>query len=572
MSFPNKKSTVKSNKTKKNSSSFRSTAPFYSSLKTERNVCDSNLTFNECELAILRSQSDKAKERQEKRKVNSPEIKKMISIVEQFIRYKKSIVYGGTALNNILPENDQFYNKELEIPDYDFYSPTALDDAKELADIFFENGFEDCEAKSGMHHGTYKVYVNFIPIADITYLSPEIYNALRKEAIDKNGILYTPVNFLRMSVYLELSRPAGDVERWNKVYDRLLLLNKHYPFNSKNCSTVEFQRGLEKDSTKGSYKEKKENEMSEKIYEITRDTFIKEGCVFFGGYAISQYSQYMPPKLRKRVQKYADFDVISYEAKSTAEKVKEALRSSGIEDVKVIKREPVGEIIPLHYEIKVGIDTIAFVYKPIACHSYNMIETTTETGSVEKVKIATIDTMLTFYLAFLYTNRPYYNAFLDRTICMAAYLFEVQQQNRLEQKGLLKRFSINCYGHQETVEEIKAEKARKYAELKNKKGTREYEEWFLSYQPYKKFMNVTETMTTPLNSKEQGQKEQKQFEEKEEKSFRTKTTPTQTLAQQLGKRRNRRTKGKKRNINPYTRKKFNMKLFMNRIKSRKQRK
>lgn len=32
-----------------------------------------------------------------------------------------------------------------------------------------------------------------------------------------------------MSVYLELSRPRGDVSRWKKVYSRLLLLNKAYP-------------------------------------------------------------------------------------------------------------------------------------------------------------------------------------------------------------------------------------------------------------------------------------------------------------------------------------------------------
>jgi hypothetical protein len=32
-----------------------------------------------------------------------------------------------------------------------------------------------------------------------------------------------------MSIYLELSRPRGDVSRWKKVYSRLLLLNKHYP-------------------------------------------------------------------------------------------------------------------------------------------------------------------------------------------------------------------------------------------------------------------------------------------------------------------------------------------------------
>jgi hypothetical protein len=102
------------------------------------------------------------------------------------------------------------------------------------------------------------------------------------------------------------------------------------------------------------------------------------------------------------------------------------------------------------------------------------------------VKIATIDTMLSFYLAFLYSDRPYYNAFLDRILCMSKFLFDVQQKNRLQQKGLLKRFSITCYGHQETVEEIRADKSKKYKELKSSKNTREYEEWFLNYKPSEK--------------------------------------------------------------------------------------
>ena len=66
---------------------------------------------------------------------------------------------------------------------------------------------------------------------------------------------------------------------------------------------------------------------------------------------------------------------------------------------------------------------------------------------------------------------------------MANYLFEVQEKNRLAQKGVLKRFSINCIGHQETVEEMKAEKAEKFIELKGKKNDPEYEEWFLRYRP-----------------------------------------------------------------------------------------
>jgi hypothetical protein len=66
---------------------------------------------------------------------------------------------------------------------------------------------------------------------------------------------------------------------------------------------------------------------------------------------------------------------------------------------------------------------------------------------------------------------------------MSKYLFEVQEKNRLQQKGLLKRFSISCAGHQETVEEMRAEKTEKFAELKDKKKTPEYEEWFLRYRP-----------------------------------------------------------------------------------------
>jgi hypothetical protein len=66
---------------------------------------------------------------------------------------------------------------------------------------------------------------------------------------------------------------------------------------------------------------------------------------------------------------------------------------------------------------------------------------------------------------------------------MSKFLFDVQQKNRLQQKGLLKRFSITCYGHQESVEEIRSHKAEKYKELKEKGNKEEFEEWFLNYKP-----------------------------------------------------------------------------------------
>lgn len=64
--------------------------------------------------------------------------------------------------------------------------------------------------------------------------------------------------------------------------------------------------------------------------------------------------------------------------------------------------------------------------------------------------------MLSFYLAFIYVNRPYYD--VNRILCMSQYLFKVQQKNRLKQKGLLRRFSPNCYGDMSTMEKMKEEK------------------------------------------------------------------------------------------------------------------
>ena len=153
----------------------------------KKNIC-TNLTFADCELAILRMAVDKTQEKIGKRIVNSEDIQNIIKIVEDFIKMKNLICYGGTEINNILPAEDQFYNKEVEIPDYDFFSVNALSDAKELADIYYKKGFTEVEAKSGQHHGTYKVFVNFIPVADITLLPKEIFTAIKQDAIRIAGI------------------------------------------------------------------------------------------------------------------------------------------------------------------------------------------------------------------------------------------------------------------------------------------------------------------------------------------------------------------------------------------------
>lgn len=432
-------------------------------------ACKKNLTFKEKELAILRAAVDLAEEKAGRKIAQSEEVKKIITIVENFLRKKKLICYGGTAINNILPVGDQFYNKDVEIPDYDFFSHSALSDAKELADIYADAGYTDVEAKSGVHHGTFKVYVNFIPVADITYIPKALFKSLSKESIKINGILYSPPNYLRMGMYLELSRPRGDVSRWEKVLKRLILLNKNYPMQNPKCDHINFLRDFE-----GTQDDAND------IYKIVRDSITDQGLVFFGGYASSLYSKYMPKDKRKMFEsKSPDFDVLSEDPETSATIIKERLSDEGFEHVKIHKHGGFGEIISEHYEVEVDGDTIAFIYKPLACHSYNVIRI-----AGKKVKVATIDTMLSFFLAFLYADRPYYDH--DRIICMAQYLFKVQAKNRLQQKGVLKRFSLQCVGTQKTLEDSRAEKSAMFEKLKGKRGTKAFDEWFLRYAPGEK--------------------------------------------------------------------------------------
>lgn len=618
---------------------------------------DKKISFEEKELEILRNAVDLVEKRKGEKIIQDPKVQDIISIVEKFIADKKLVCYGGTAINNILPADAQFYNKDIELPDYDFYSDKALDHAKELADIYYKAGYEDVEAKSGVHHGTYKVFVNFTGIADITQMEPALFKAISRDAIIKKNIRYAPPDFLRMAMYLELSRPDGDVSRWEKVQKRLTLLNTHYPLKGYDCDKIEYQRGFDGatasntgeisisrkretpdrrsrsrsrthtrtntvsrsrtvkrggggssakshkreairqivkkykgldaymkhlfyavksheetigdfkytveedklthryrliatyerlfgdddefvlysmksreldasatptpnsrsrsrsrsrdpkeysvDKTEVSYSGDREKELAQSdIYTIVRDVFIKNRAVFFGGYANILYSRYMPKHQRRIIQKIPDFDVLSEDPRELCEEVVRELTAHKYTGVKYTKHAGIGEVISEHYDIRVGDEVIAFLYKPLACHSYNTIRihTNSDKGkSGESIRIATIDTMLSFYLAFIYADRVYYD--INRILCMSQFLFDVQQHNRLKQTGLLRRFSINCYGKQPTLESMRFEKTAKYEELKENRGSREFEEWFLRYVPYEHASAGVREKTTAKNTR-----------------------------------------------------------------------
>jgi len=477
--------------------------------------CGKNLTFEECQMLILQNAVKENERFVGEKFIQTEDIKKIIDILEFFLIKKKLICYGGTAINNILPKNLQFYNREVEVPDYDFYSTNAIGDAKELADIYYLEGYKDVEAKSGVHQGTFKLYVNFILIADITQLNPVIFENLSNDSITIAGIKYASPNFLRMGVYLELSRPHGDITRWEKIFKRLELLNRVYPLNthSENCNSL-FQK----------------EESDKNLYYTVRDSFIEQEVIFFGAFAFSVYSKFANGSQTHNY--YPDFSVIIEDIDKCFIILEDKLKENGFTKITKIKHGKFGELIPEHIEVKVENRTICKIYKPIACHNYNKI-----IFGKHEINIASIDTILSFYLAIIYSSPPIHSKLKNKMdlikqkekfLCMAHFLFNFQEKNKLKIDGIFKRFSLPCIGKQPTIEQIRVHKNEKFKELKNQKNTREYEMWFLKYEPSLNFENNKKTSLLHENWVKHKSKSLSQVvEKKEKKENRKKRRKTQ---------------------------------------------
>lgn len=170
-----------------------------------------------------------AKKRIDMTAASDESIVKAIRVVERFLRRKRRVCYGGQAINAQLPRGRQFYDEKTTLPDYDFFSPSVREDVEELIRDLEAEGFKDVSKKVGMHEGTMKVLVNFVPVADCSEMHPELFATTQRRARAVNGIYYCDPQFLLMLMYLELSRPRGEVDRWKKVYERLTLLRATFP-------------------------------------------------------------------------------------------------------------------------------------------------------------------------------------------------------------------------------------------------------------------------------------------------------------------------------------------------------
>ena len=358
-----------------------------------------------------------------------------LAVVKKFLKEHPVLCYGGTAINNLLPKEDQFYNPEEDVPDYDFFSKTPQAHSVIIANKLKAEGIASVEVKPGMHLGTFKVFADFTGVADITQLDEEIFDRLWEQAEVRAGIHYVPVNFLRMSMYLELSRPHGDVSRWEKVYSRLQLLNKAYP---ASCN--------KKDA-------KQHDELTDEQQKGVLKLLKNEDVVLL---SVSAAEIHLNKNWTTPIGLLAERETIERLTKGEKVEVNEE-----------------NDILPRRTSVLSEDGTKSFFrfYETTACHSYHDMD--------NGVRVASIPTTLQFFFAYLYSGAQEEN--VASILCISQRLVDIASSKAK------RRFNIltpkECIGVQESFIQMKRNKAELFEDLGKDRNSKKFLEYFFTYNP-----------------------------------------------------------------------------------------
>jgi hypothetical protein len=363
-------------------------------------------------VALVKTAAAEAANFQERFAAEDVEARKIVEVMEAYLRRTKRIVYGGAAINAHLSPETRFYDPRLNLPDYDFMTPDPLQDTANLIAEFKREGFQEVEAKLGIHEGTYKVFVNYRSAADITYMPPTLYESTLKDTSIIDDIRYASPDFLRMNIYVELSRPSGNVSRWEKVYERLLLLNKEHPLQAKGCVPL---------STIGKAVESWKQTQHRKIIEVGKE---------YGAIFLSEPTRHIGLKSRTG-------PVILM---TDNRKVNDALETMGFESKTI---EALGELLPARTEFTIKNKLVAVVFETMACHAYVVIDS---------MRIGSLDLLIHMYYAMFFAGLNY----STNTPCIIQELIELEYEKlKMAPKRDEPVFPLDCVGHQPTMPELK---------------------------------------------------------------------------------------------------------------------
>jgi hypothetical protein len=296
-----------------------------------------------------------------------------------------------------------------------------------------------------MHEGTTKIYINYTPVADISAIDPNLYRMFKEHAVKVHGITFMDVNSLRMMMYLELSRPKGEVERWTKVYERLLLLDMVLP--PKSCPPT-----------------KATNRIPLPIYRTVLRYVMRQGRVIAGASVVGAYRESLRRPLKAEWLFTEAMPLIVYAPEGGADEIEGLKELLG--PVRIRKFKGTGDVVPAMTMVDYYGWPVVLYVQESACHAYN----TLELKDGEFVKIASLDTLITLYLSIMISGKKTLKRFFPQSIlCMANQCIELNNyMRRYPGRSQFPFITLSCSGYQKGLPTLLREKVARIQAGKRK--------------------------------------------------------------------------------------------------------
>jgi hypothetical protein len=333
---------------------------------------------------------------------------------------KRVLLYGGAAINSLLPKESKFYDPN-ELMDLDVYTTDKMTLFETLKAAYVKAGYPLVNIFPAMNENTYKVQVEGMLVLDVHVLSKSYFDYLFKGSkVGDLGIRCTSVDYLRYTFYKQLSEPMT-AYRWKKVFERLMIFNKVYPPLSQcNQDTSHILTPVEEETYKKLY-----------AYIKTTPYLLLAADVFMIAAGDTKRApSRMPIRIlvdeneEKVVQEFLHrFSELNLKAKCNTYK----LTDDG--EVKVCTFTM--NKLPLLYIHFTNMRCISYV-------SYN------------GTRVASLPTLIRYYTHIAFIHHRESSDQLKSTECLIHLLIALHlksiRSKSLQQQGLFKQFITDCYG------------------------------------------------------------------------------------------------------------------------------
>lgn len=155
--------------------------------------------------------------------------KQGMQVIRDFIKKKKRIVYGGDAYDKLVRNvSSDFIYKPISRKDIEFYTPEPIQDLIELCNLLHSKGFPWVQGSQANHDESYKIFVDFDNLCDLSYMPRNVFGNMPVLKID--GIIYSHPSWILVDIFRQYNDPISSYWRLkDKTFFRANILMKNYP-------------------------------------------------------------------------------------------------------------------------------------------------------------------------------------------------------------------------------------------------------------------------------------------------------------------------------------------------------